>query len=314
MSYTKLFHSIITSTIWLEDDKTRIVWITMLAMKDKNGEVFGSIPGLARIAGVDVESCRNAIAKFLSPDVDSRTKDDEGRRISEIDGGWHVNNHDKYRDMESSADRAEKATQRQRKKRDRDKARHAMSHAVTPCHKKSHQNCHTDTDTDIEEAAAAVVAGATLPHDAPASSVSPVRDEVPSEQIIAAFDETFGTKSRLTPKRKTSLRARWGEKWWQENWKDALMRAAESEFLRGDNDRGWTITIDFFLKPDTATHILEGKYDARQGNGWKNNPAQQRENGNAHAFAAYFGRIAKNSKDRSGDDEALCVEGPDPVY
>jgi hypothetical protein len=101
MAYTKLFSSLVTSTIWAEDDKTRIVWITMLAISDKNGEVQGSIPGLARIAGVPVEDTRAAVLKFLSPDPDSRTKDDEGRRIEEIDGGWHLLNYQKYRDMAS---------------------------------------------------------------------------------------------------------------------------------------------------------------------------------------------------------------------
>jgi hypothetical protein len=101
MAYTKLFNSIVTSTIWTEDDQTRIVWITMLAIADKNGEVQGSIPGLARIAGVPVDACRSAIEKFLSPDPDSRTKDDEGRRIEEIDGGWSLLNHQKYREMAS---------------------------------------------------------------------------------------------------------------------------------------------------------------------------------------------------------------------
>jgi hypothetical protein len=134
MAYTKLFNSIVTSTIWSEDDKTRIVWITMLAIADKNGEVQGSIPGLARIAGVGVEDCRSAIAKFLSPDPDSRTKDDEGRRIEEIDGGWHLLNHRKYRDMASDADRAEKAAIRQKRKRDRDK----RNATVTPPSRDSH--------------------------------------------------------------------------------------------------------------------------------------------------------------------------------
>lgn len=104
MAYTKLFNSIVTSTIWTEDDRTRIVWITMLAIADKNGEVQGSIPGLARIAGVPVDDCRAAIRKFLSPDPDSRTKDDEGRRIEEIDGGWHLLNFRKYREMASKED------------------------------------------------------------------------------------------------------------------------------------------------------------------------------------------------------------------
>ena len=112
MAYTKLFNSIITSTIWSEDDKTRIVWITMLAIADKNGEVHGSIPGLARIAGVPVDDTRTAIHKFLSPDLDSRTKDDEGRRIEEIDGGWLLLNHRKYREMASREEAREAEAKR----------------------------------------------------------------------------------------------------------------------------------------------------------------------------------------------------------
>ena len=40
--YTKLFNSILASTIWRADDKTRIVWITLLAMADKHGIVEAS--------------------------------------------------------------------------------------------------------------------------------------------------------------------------------------------------------------------------------------------------------------------------------
>ncbi len=112
MAYTKLFSSIVTSTIWTEDDKTRIVWITMLALANKNGEVQGSIPGLARIAAVPVDCCRVAIQKFLSPDPDSRTKDDEGRRIEEIDGGWYLLNHQKYREMASKEESREAEAKR----------------------------------------------------------------------------------------------------------------------------------------------------------------------------------------------------------
>ena len=113
MSYTKLFNSIITSTIWMENNDTRIVWITMLAMADKNGEVQASVPGLARVAGVQTESCREALAKFLSPDPDSRTKDDDGKRIEPIEGGWRLLNHRKYREMCSREE--QKASEAKRK-------------------------------------------------------------------------------------------------------------------------------------------------------------------------------------------------------
>jgi hypothetical protein len=150
-AYTKLFNSIVTSTIWTEDDKTRIVWITMLAMSDKNGEVHASIPGLARVAGVSVPDCENAISKLLSPDDYSRTPDFEGRRIAPIDGGWELLNHAKYRLMASREDA--KAATAARVKRHR-----ARKSDVTPC------NGHVtvgnagvtvglhiaDTDTDTE--------------------------------------------------------------------------------------------------------------------------------------------------------------------
>ena len=85
--FTKLFNSIITSTIWCEDDKTRIVWITLLAMADKTGSVASSVPGLAKSANVTIEECESALAKLMAPDKYSRTKDHEGRRVSLIDGG-----------------------------------------------------------------------------------------------------------------------------------------------------------------------------------------------------------------------------------
>lgn len=96
-TFTKLFSSITESTVWCETDRTRIVWICMLAMADRKGRVFASIPGLANRSRVPIEDCRKAIATFLSPDPDSRTPDFEGRRLEPIDGGWRLLNHEKYR-------------------------------------------------------------------------------------------------------------------------------------------------------------------------------------------------------------------------
>jgi hypothetical protein len=118
-NYTKLFNSIVTSTIWTEDDKTRIVWITMLAISDQHGEVQASIPGLARVAGVSIEAVENALNKFLSPDAYSRTPDDEGRRIEKIEGGWLLLNHAKYRAMASKEDSKSANAKRQRRHREK---------------------------------------------------------------------------------------------------------------------------------------------------------------------------------------------------
>jgi hypothetical protein len=122
MSYAKLFSSILQSSLWAEDSETKIVWITMLALSDRHGEVQASIPGLARTAGVSLESCQRAITKFLAPDEYSRTSDLDGRRIEVIDGGWALVNHAKYRRMASKADASEKHAARQARYRERKKA------------------------------------------------------------------------------------------------------------------------------------------------------------------------------------------------
>lgn len=105
--YTKLFSSIIASTIWREPYPTKIVWITMLAMSDKNGIVEASIPGLADIARVPLPECETALASLSSPDRYSRTKEHQGRRIEPVDGGWRLLNHGKYRQKLGADERRE---------------------------------------------------------------------------------------------------------------------------------------------------------------------------------------------------------------
>jgi hypothetical protein len=107
MQFTKLFNSILDSTIWQEPLETKIVWITMLAMVDRSGEVHASVPGLAKRAGVTIEQCEFALQCLRSPDQYSRTQDHEGRRIKDIDGGWELLNHGKYRALLSAEERRE---------------------------------------------------------------------------------------------------------------------------------------------------------------------------------------------------------------
>ena len=142
-TYTKLFSSITASTIVSEPLATRWLWVTMLAMADSNGDVHGSVPGLARIANITLADCEAALICFLSPDSYSRTKDNDGRRIAEIDGGWRLLNHAKYRHIRSAEERREYMREYMRKRRACDgndddsgkqecKHQLAMSTEVTP--------------------------------------------------------------------------------------------------------------------------------------------------------------------------------------
>ena len=96
--FNKLFPELITSSIWSESKETRLVWITLLASKNHNGYVAASLPGLARMANVSLDECQMAVQVLDSPDPHSRSKENEGRRIEAVPGGWVVLNHKKYRD------------------------------------------------------------------------------------------------------------------------------------------------------------------------------------------------------------------------
>lgn len=121
MGYTKLFTDIVASSIWDEDDKTRIVWITLLALKDRNHFVRGTANFLALASRVKFDECERAVKRLSSPDAHSRTPDFEGRRIEPVPGGWRILNGEKYSRMLSKEERAEynrnkQAEYRRRKK------------------------------------------------------------------------------------------------------------------------------------------------------------------------------------------------------
>ncbi len=125
--YTKLFGSILASTIWGESKETKVLWITMLAMADQYGEVQSSVPGLATLARLTLEETEEALETLSAPDPYSRTKDFDGRRIQEIDGGWLLLNHGKYREKMDAEDVRIKNRERQRLWRERNR----LSQTVT---------------------------------------------------------------------------------------------------------------------------------------------------------------------------------------
>lgn len=45
-----------------------------------------------------------------------------------------------------------------------------------------------------------------------------------------------------------------------EDYETAVQNIRDSTFLQGQNDRGWTITFDWFIKPNNFAKVLEGNY------------------------------------------------------
>jgi len=139
--FVKLFDTIITSSIWEEDNSTRILWITMLALANKEGKVFADPRRLAKWANISPTNCKKSLRKLESPDKYSRTPDNEGRRIRRIQGGWLILNHKLYREKGRNLER--KAYKREWDRRNR-----PSGHARKQSDKVRQNRPITDTDTD----------------------------------------------------------------------------------------------------------------------------------------------------------------------
>lgn len=102
--YNKLFSKILDSSIWLETDSTRIIWLTLIASMDEDGFCpFAAVGNLAQRAIVSIEKTKEAIDILESPDKESGDPSNGGRRIERVNGGWVVLNAGKYRDMVTKA-------------------------------------------------------------------------------------------------------------------------------------------------------------------------------------------------------------------
>ena len=103
--FVKLFREILMSSIWDEDADTRLLWITMLVLADQDGYVRGTPSAIARTARLNVDAAQKALDVLAAPDPQSRTPDNDGRRIEPAPGGWMVLNYQAYREARSAEER-----------------------------------------------------------------------------------------------------------------------------------------------------------------------------------------------------------------
>ena len=91
----------------------QLVWCFLLAHSDARGLVEKSRPHIAALTGLTLDRVHAAIAQLEAPDPDSRTPDEEGRRLLRTtehrDWGWQIVNHARYRAIRDADDRREQA-------------------------------------------------------------------------------------------------------------------------------------------------------------------------------------------------------------
>lgn len=123
--YAKVFSKIMDSSI-AADWYLRHVFMDLLVLSDRDGVVDMTVDAIRRRTNAPDETMlREALRRLERPDDQSRTEDDDGRRIELIDDhrdwGWRIINYAKYRTLKTSdelrAATAERVRRHRAKKR-----------------------------------------------------------------------------------------------------------------------------------------------------------------------------------------------------
>jgi hypothetical protein len=142
--YAKLFSSIYQGTL-RGDTHGLVVFTNLLAHADQHGWADIHPKAIAEETGLTLAEVEAAIRNLESPDPESRSPEEEGKRLIRLDEhrawGWRIVNHGKYRAIRNEEDRREQnrlAQERWRNKHNQSKQRKPES---------AHTEAEADTDT-----------------------------------------------------------------------------------------------------------------------------------------------------------------------
>ncbi len=90
------------------------------------------------------------------------------------------------------------------------------------------------------------------------------RKPVPYEQIRKLYNDichSFPACRVLSENRKKAIKARFAAGYTVEDFQVLFQKAEVSSFLKGQNNRNWTATLDWLIKDGNMAKVLDGNYD-----------------------------------------------------
>lgn len=110
--YGKLFAQMYDGTLGTRGPwQALVTFQQLIILADQDGVVDMTAEAISRRTTIPLEIVRVGIAALEEPDPDSRTPDEEGRRILRLSEGrvwgWSIVNYDKYRKIRTAEDRRE---------------------------------------------------------------------------------------------------------------------------------------------------------------------------------------------------------------
>lgn len=281
--YNKLFAKILDSSIWLEADHVRLVWITFLAMMDQDGMVaLSSVGNVANRARVPEDKAADAIAALESPDTRNPDQDHEGRRIERVPGvGWFVINAEKYRDIVRAEQLRLAARERQRKHRSKENVTvgHALSHDVTNCNgsvtsseaesEEEKKDILEDSNISVEPKPSTAV-GNEKPEGRPRPDANRNLEE--AQKLFEFWQTTLSHETaRFTAERRKKVLGRLAAGYTPDDIRKAILGCKASPHHQGENERGVKYDdLELVCRSDTKLEQFMS-YAHTNGNGKSNN-------------------------------------------
>ena len=99
---------------------------------------------------------------------------------------------------------------------------------------------------------------------------------------------------KVSPQRRSALKARIKDVGGLDAWCEAITRAGKSPHLTGNNNRGWTATFDWLVNPTNFTKLMEGNYDERSNAGNQQQSNSNARSGAHHSLMAGFADAANS--------------------
>jgi hypothetical protein len=264
--YVKLFTSIYQGTL-RGNSHGLLVFTNLLAHCDCNGEVDVHPRAIAEEVGLSVDDVKSALVELESSDPDSRSPENDGRRIIPMDEsrnwGWIVTNYAKYRKIRNEDDRKEQNRESQKRWREKNKPESALVSQGKP----QSAQAEAEAEAYLKEANASL-SGSTFPTCPHKDLIRLYAKNLPNLPVPRVWDGgrqslmrqrwvQAGKPSSFSEKGYNSLES--GLSWW-----DSFFGyiANDTKLANGfeSNGRTWTPDLPWIIKSSNFAKIIDGKY------------------------------------------------------
>lgn len=265
--YVKLFSSIYQGTLRGNSDGL-LVFTNLLAHADRDGVADIHPRAIGEETGLPIDRVKDALLMLESPDDESRSPEEQGRRIVRIDEhrawGWQVVNYAKYREIRNDEDRREQNREAQKRWRDKHKSA-SVSHDKP---RSAHAEAEVSGEGLISTTNVVLVPKSTIP-------------ECPHTEILQLWAEVMPDLPQHDPtlwpnsSRSANLRSRWRTTAAAKGWKTKdegmeylrklFLWCRNSPFLMGKvpaqkDRRTFELELSWLVNATNWTKVHEGKF------------------------------------------------------